>query len=130
MPEKTAFLSRNSRKTGYEKGIPRPGCPGAEGDTATNSSGCLIGSVFSKTASSKLKMAVFAPIPSASVSTATAVKPGFLSNWRKANLRSFIAQCFHRIYSCRPACRQPAGQQGYGRKQERDSNEGHWIGAA
>jgi hypothetical protein len=24
------------------------------------------------------------------VSTATAVKPGFFSNWRKANLRSFI----------------------------------------
>ena len=38
----------------------------------------------------KLKMAVFAPMPSASVSTATAVKPGFFSNWRKVNLRSFI----------------------------------------
>src|SRR5207302_155717 len=37
-----------------------------------------------------LKMAVFAPIPSASVSTATAVKPGFFSNWRKANFKSFI----------------------------------------
>src|SRR6266446_1227338 len=35
-------------------------------------------------------MAVFAPMPSASVSTATAVKPGFFSSWRKANLRSFI----------------------------------------
>src|SRR5216683_341640 len=29
-------------------------------------------------------------IPSASVSTATAVKPGFFSNWRKAKRRSFI----------------------------------------
>src|SRR5207249_5295931 len=38
----------------------------------------------------RLKIAVFAPMPSASVSTATAVKPGFFSNWRKANLRSFI----------------------------------------
>src|SRR5882762_11859854 len=37
-------------------------------------------------------MAVLAPMPSASVSTATAVKPGFFSNWRKANLRSFINQ--------------------------------------
>src|SRR5881397_1528031 len=36
-------------------------------------------------------MAVFAPMPSASVSTATAVKPGFFSNWRMANLRSFIS---------------------------------------
>src|SRR5712671_5827125 len=37
-----------------------------------------------------VKIAVFAPMPSASVSTATAVNPGFFSNWRKANLRSFI----------------------------------------
>src|SRR5438445_5677326 len=35
-------------------------------------------------------MAVQDPMPSASVSTATAVKPGCLSSWRKANLRSFI----------------------------------------
>src|SRR5437867_1509162 len=38
-------------------------------------------------------MAVLAPMPSASVSTATAVKPGFFSNWRKANLRSFMVRC-------------------------------------
>src|SRR6266498_1455333 len=37
-----------------------------------------------------LKIAVLNPMPSASVSTATAVKPGFFNNWRKANLRSFI----------------------------------------
>src|SRR5438552_13519865 len=35
-------------------------------------------------------MAVFAPMPSARVSTATAVKPGFFSNWRKANFKSFM----------------------------------------
>jgi len=35
-------------------------------------------------------MAVFAPMPSASVSTATAVKPGFFRSWRKANLISLI----------------------------------------
>ena len=29
-------------------------------------------------------------MPSASVSTATAVKPGFFSNWRKAKRRSFM----------------------------------------
>src|SRR5439155_27157227 len=45
-----------------------------------------------RTALIRLKIAVFAPIPSASVSTATAVKPGFFSSWRKANLRSFIRQ--------------------------------------
>ncbi len=31
-----------------------------------------------------LKMAVFAPIPSARVTTATKVKPGDLWSWRKA----------------------------------------------
>src|SRR6266516_2959447 len=46
----------------------------------------------SKTALTTLKMAVFAPMPSASVSTATAVKLGFFNNWRQANLRSFIVQ--------------------------------------
>ena len=40
--------------------------------------------------SAKVREAVFAPMPSASVSTATTVNPGFFSNWRKANLRSFI----------------------------------------
>src|SRR5205823_9365474 len=44
-----------------------------------------------------LKIAVQAPMPSASVSTATAVKPGFFSSWRTANLRSFITQSLHRI---------------------------------
>src|SRR2546422_8656569 len=38
-------------------------------------------------------MAVFAPMPSASVSTATVVKPGFFSSWRKANLRLFMVSC-------------------------------------
>src|SRR5438093_2013077 len=50
-------------------------------------------------------MAVFAPIPSVSVSTATAVKPGFFSSWRKANLRSFITQRLHWIDFRRlPSC--------------------------
>src|SRR4030095_3208039 len=37
-----------------------------------------------------LKNAVFAPMPNASVSTAMAVKPGFFSSWRQANLSSFM----------------------------------------
>src|SRR5947208_11035365 len=45
------------------------------------------------TALTTLKMAVFATMASASVSTATAVKPGFFSNWRKANLKSVIVRC-------------------------------------
>ena len=41
------------------------------------------GSGLSSTPSTKLKMAVFAPMPSASVSTATAVKPGAFSSERR-----------------------------------------------
>src|SRR5437764_13904899 len=36
------------------------------------------------------KMAVLAPMPTASVRTATAVKPGLLASWRSAKRRSFI----------------------------------------
>jgi len=32
----------------------------------------------------KLKIAVLAPMPSASISTATMVKPGLFNNWRAA----------------------------------------------
>src|SRR5437667_4638111 len=56
----------------------------------TSRSGSRYGRGCNNTALTTLKIAVFAPTPSASVSTATAVKPGFFSNWRKANLRSFI----------------------------------------
>src|SRR5688572_15732885 len=45
-------------------------------------SGCLTGSVFSNTASSRLKIAAFAPIPRARDSTAIAVNPGFLIKTR------------------------------------------------
>src|SRR3989441_8583545 len=66
----------------------------------TSCSGFLTGSILSSTTSIRLKIAVFAPMPSASVSTATAVKPGFFSSWRKANFRSFITQSLHRIDLC------------------------------
>jgi hypothetical protein len=36
------------------------------------------------------KTAVPDPIPSPSDTTATAVKPGFFSNWRKAKVRSLM----------------------------------------
>src|SRR2546430_11196231 len=39
-----------------------------------------------------LKKAVFAPMPNASVSTATGGKPGFFSNWRKANFKSVMVR--------------------------------------
>src|SRR5260370_10495968 len=49
----------------------------------TSSSGCFTGKFLSITASIKLKIAVFAPIPSASVNTATAVNPGFFDSIRQ-----------------------------------------------
>src|SRR5436190_2040850 len=56
-------------------------------------------------------MAVFAPMPSASVSTATAVKPGRLCSWRRANLRSFITQSLHRIDLCSASSGNPRREQ-------------------
>src|SRR3989475_10336363 len=72
-------------------------------------SGSRNGNGRRSTAFMTLKIPVFAPIPSASVSTATAVKPGFFTSWRKANLISFIAQRLHRIDSRRAPRGQPTG---------------------
>src|SRR3989454_12001952 len=88
-------------------------------ETNTSRPGSLNGSGRRRTALTTLKIAVFAPMPSASVSTATAVKPGFFSNWRKANLRSFITQCLHRIdFRCAPG-RQETREQGDREEHER-----------
>src|SRR6266571_1142623 len=57
-------------------------------------------------------------MPRASVSTATAVKPGFFSNWRKAKRRSFITQRLHRIDSSRTPHGQPASQQSNGHTEQ------------
>src|SRR5262249_12187402 len=53
------------------------------------------GSGRSRTALTMLKMAVFAPIPSARVMIATAENAGFLISWRTANRRLFMTtiQC-------------------------------------
>src|SRR5437016_2269567 len=51
------------------------------------------GSGRSRTALTMLKMAVFAPMPSARVMIATAANPGFLINCRKASRRLFITEC-------------------------------------
>src|SRR6266571_8224551 len=59
-----------------------------------------------------LKIAALPPMPNARVSTATAVKPGVFSSWRKANLRSFIAQRLHRIDPGRATGRLQTGKDG------------------
>src|SRR2546426_7810762 len=73
-------------------------------------------------------IAVVAPMPSASVSTATAVKPGFFSSWRKANLRSFITQRLQRIDFRGAAGRQPTRQQRYTQQQSGNARERDWVG--
>ena len=58
--------------------------------SSTSSSGLRTGSVRSRNSLTRLKTAVLAPMPNASDSTATAVKPGFLTSWRSPNLKSSI----------------------------------------
>src|SRR5438046_7757251 len=86
------------------------------------------------TASTTLKMAVQAPMPSASESTAAAVKPGRARNTRAAYLRSchslfiaqpssFISQRDHRIDLRRAARRDVAGDERDERQHDRDQCE-------
>ena len=51
---------------------------------STSARGSRTGSVASSTLFSRLKMAVFAPMPSASEATATSVKPGLARRTRTA----------------------------------------------
>src|SRR6185369_11805310 len=76
-PENDDFLSRKYLNNGYEKSRCSPRL--VNESRATSCSGCLTGNIFTITASTKLKIAVFAPMPSASESTATQVNAGFLS---------------------------------------------------
>ena len=62
---------------------------------ATSRFGDGNGSGFNNTALTTLKIAVFAPIPSARVSTATRVNPGDLRSWRKASFK----HSFHSVRS-------------------------------
>ena len=75
-----------------------------------------------------LKIAVFAPMPSASVITAMIVNPGCFSNIRAANLTSWSSvpisdllrtQCDDRVDPASAARRQPTGDEGDGREQHR-----------
>src|SRR3989442_8143521 len=66
-------------------------------------------------------------MPSASVSTATAVKPGFFNSWRKANLRSFMTQCLHGIdFGCSTR-RNETRQDCHRNKKYRNADKRHRI---
>src|SRR5690348_7587544 len=106
------------------------GLPDQSARNCTSWPGSGYGSGLSRTALTTLKMAVFAPMPSASVSTATAVKPGCFNNWRMANLRSFITQRLHRIDFRGPARRQPAGEQCDGYQEQGDRKVGDRVAGA
>src|SRR4029453_14073816 len=83
----------------------------------------------------KLKIAVFMPMPSASVSTARKVNPGDLRSWRRAKRRSFIKtlfrpQCHHGIDACGTACRKPAGDERNDCEREQGEAKSQRIGSA
>src|SRR4029077_16090417 len=76
------------------------------------------------------KIAVFAPIPSASVRTATKVNPGDLRNWRKASFKSFMsfgAESVHWIDARSSPCRNHAGTQGHEAKQGDAGSEACYV---
>src|SRR5438270_13541266 len=93
---KTLLWAFQSRKLGHE--IEISGWPIFDSWRVTMRCASGYGSGRSKTALTMLKIAVFAPMPSASVRTATRVNPGDLRSWRRANLRSLILFCSQRDY--------------------------------
>src|SRR6266542_3486078 len=93
MSSNTWFCERQSRKAAGETGVrSQPGSLELS-KRRTSLSGSRYGSGLRSTPLTTLNMAVFAPMPRARVNTATAVKPGFFSSWRKANFRSFMVRC-------------------------------------
>src|SRR6266404_4030382 len=86
------------------------------------------GSGRKNTPLTRVTTARLTPMPRASVSTETTVKPGFFSNWRKANLRSFITQRLHRIDFRRTSGRQPPSEQRNEQENQGDADERHWVG--
>src|SRR4030095_9545080 len=79
-------------------------------------------------ASITAKMARLAPMQIASVSPATAVKPGFFSNWRNVKRRSFISQRHHRVDFGRTARGDVTGQERDDGEHSRYNDKRGWIG--
>src|SRR5215207_1441001 len=86
------------------------------------------------------KMVVFAPTPSATASTATAVNPGFFHSIRAAKPKSrqrviyllrstsFVPEGDHRVHLRRPARREEAGEESHAEQRQRDAGEGQRVG--
>src|SRR6266536_4658493 len=96
----------------------------------TTRCGSAKGSPRRKRSFIKLKIAVFSPIPNASVMTASTVKPGDLRSWRRANFRSFMsfsAQGFDWIDVRRAARRNQTSEQRRECQHDRGRSEQQWI---
>src|SRR5438067_937579 len=93
-------------------------------------SDCLNGRPRRNRSLIKLKIAVFSPMPSASVSTAMQVNAGDLRSWRRANFTSVIlfgSQRGNWIDVCGAARRYQTSQQRGRREQNCCDAEQHWI---
>src|SRR5437588_9267812 len=91
------------------------------------------GSGRSRTPFTRLKIAVFAPMPSARVKIAMMLKPGVFNNIRTAYFRSvntkslFSAQRLNWIDKCGAARRQQTRNQRRAREEDRRTAEQRWI---
>src|SRR6476660_3286864 len=127
------FCFRKSKKSGEESELNWWDLSGSLRfvlPIAASRSGDGNGSGFNNTALTTLKMAVFAPIPSARVSTATRVNPGDFRSWRKASFRSFMllgAQSLNRVDTCSAARREQTRRQCDRREQNCCAAEQHWV---
>ena len=88
MSWKTWLYSLQSRKLGPESRARGTPSWWLVSQSTVSRPASLYGSGRSSTAFTTLKMAVLAPMPSASASTATAVNPGFLASTRPAKRTS------------------------------------------
>ena len=79
------FCACQARKSGAEDPLFPTPCEINVDQTNTNLLASLYGRLSSKTAFTTEKIAVFAPIPSASVRMATAANPGFFRSIRRPN---------------------------------------------
>src|SRR3972149_4441320 len=112
-PVKLVPCSAQSAKSGNEAVERSNPNRGTVRNTMTRSLESRYGSGRSNTPLTTLKTAVFAPIPSASVSTATRVKPGCFPSERSAYRRSFMTERLHGIDPRRPPRWDPAREQGH-----------------
>src|SRR6266571_3499815 len=96
----------------------------------TTRSGSENGKPRRKRSCIKLKMAVFMPMPSASVSTATIVNPGDLRSWRRAKRKSFMSLCAQSLNGIDmggTARRKKTGKERGGGQHHARNERGEWI---